>query len=85
MMMTQQASLQPSPVPARDSAIGQIDFGYHWIWTYGHLIPLATFSLATIASVLLNGPLWLHRWPSGRRRSRNTLVTERGKRLCQRI
>lgn len=59
MMMTQQASLRPSPVPASDSAIGQMDFGYHWIWTYGHLIPLATFALATIASVLLNGPLWL--------------------------
>ncbi len=36
-----------------------MDFGYHWIWTYGHLIPFATFSLATIASILLNGPLWL--------------------------
>ena len=36
-----------------------MDFGYHWIWTYGQLIPLATFSLATIASVLLNGALWL--------------------------
>ncbi len=59
MMMTQQASLQSSLVPASDSAIGQMDIGYHWIWTYGHLIPLATFSLATIASVLLNGPLWL--------------------------
>jgi len=59
IIMTQQASLQPSPVPASGLAIGQMDFGYHWIWTYGHLIPLATFSLATIASVLLKGPLWL--------------------------
>lgn len=58
-MMTQQASLQPSPVPAGDSAIGQLDFGYHWIWTYGHLIPLMLFSLATIVSMLLNGPFWL--------------------------
>ena len=59
IMMPQQASLQPPPFPASGPAIGQMDFGYHWIWTYGHLIPLATFSLATIASVLLNGPLWL--------------------------
>ncbi len=59
IIMTQQASLQPLPVPASGLANGQMDFGYHWIWTYGHLIPLATFSLATIASVLLKGPLWL--------------------------
>ena len=58
-MMTQQASLRPSPVPVSDSAIGRMDFGYHWIWTYGHLVPLAAFSLVTIVSVLLNGPLWL--------------------------
>lgn len=57
--MTQQASIQPSQVPASASAIGQMDFGYHWIWTYGHLILLAIFSVATIASVFLNGPLWL--------------------------
>ncbi len=44
MMTTQQASLRPSPVPASDSATGQMDFGYHWIWTYGHLIPLLTRS-----------------------------------------
>ena len=48
MMMTQQASLQPSPVPASGLAIGQMNFGYHWIWTYGHLIPFATFSLPNI-------------------------------------
>jgi hypothetical protein len=48
IMMTQQASLQPSPVSPSDLAIGQMDFGYHWIWTYGHLIPLATFSLPNI-------------------------------------
>ena len=48
IMMPQQASLQPPPFPASGSTIGQMDFGYHWIWTYGHLIPLATFSLPNI-------------------------------------
>jgi SAM-dependent methyltransferase len=57
-MTTLQTPLQPSPAHF-EGTTGQLDLGYHWIWTYGHLIPLAMFSLAMTTSILLEGPVFL--------------------------
>lgn len=38
---------------------GTIDFGYHWIWTYGHLIAAAAFAATAIASAEWGGPAWV--------------------------
>jgi len=37
----------------------RLDFGYHALWTYGHLIPAAAFAAAAAASANLGGPGWL--------------------------
>ena len=34
----------------------RLDFGYSWLWTYGHLIPAAGFAALTLASAALGGP-----------------------------
>ncbi len=36
-----------------------IDFGYSWIWTYGHLFPAAGLSAVAFTSFLAGGPVWL--------------------------
>lgn len=39
----------------------QMNFGYHWIWTYGHLIPAVTFASAAIAAATVEAPALLVR------------------------
>jgi len=34
------------------------DLGYHWVWTWGHLIPAALFGAATAAMALVGAPWW---------------------------
>lgn len=34
------------------------DLGYHWVWTYGHLIPALLFAAITSALVLFELPWW---------------------------
>lgn len=35
------------------------DFGYSWVWTYGHLVPTAVLGLTAAASFNHEGPTWL--------------------------
>ncbi len=41
-------------VPAFNSP----DLGYHWVWTWGHLIPAALFATAALAVALAGAPWW---------------------------
>ncbi len=34
-------------------------FGYHWIWTYGHLIPTGLFAIAAALAHAFSAPAWL--------------------------
>jgi SAM-dependent methyltransferase len=36
-----------------------LDFGYTWVWTHGHLVPLAVFALLTGLVVWRRWPRWL--------------------------
>ena len=40
--------------------LDRLDFGYHWLWTYGHLIPAAIFTVCASFSLALGGPVWLN-------------------------
>ena len=45
-----------TPTPATET--GSPDLGYHWIWTYGHLLPAFVFAATTVALILLGFPWW---------------------------
>lgn len=45
-------------VRGRASDDGRLDFGYHWIWTYGHLLPLALFLALLTGAWRLGAPWW---------------------------
>ena len=37
----------------------KLNFGYSWVWTYGHLIPATVFLAGTAAAATLGAPAWL--------------------------
>lgn len=39
--------------------MGTFDFGYTWVWTHGHLVPLAVFALLAGIAVWRRWPRWL--------------------------
>ena len=39
--------------------MGTFDFGYTWVWTHGHLVPLAGFALLAGIAVWRRWPRWL--------------------------
>lgn len=41
------------------SELEGLDFGYHWIWTYGHLFPAAGFSAAGFGLGYAGAPGWV--------------------------
>ena len=45
-----------TPTPTTET--GSPDLGYHWIWTYGHLLPAFVFAATTVALILLGFPWW---------------------------
>ncbi len=46
-------------MPHHRTTNASADLGYHWIWTWGHLIPGSLFTAATALAVLLGAPWWL--------------------------
>ncbi len=36
-----------------------LDFGYHWVWTYGHLLVAGPAAGAASAAAAFGGPMWL--------------------------
>ena len=43
----------------RASDDGRLDFGYHWVWTYGYLAPLALFLALFAGAWRLGAPWWI--------------------------
>jgi len=37
----------------------EMNFGYHWAWTYGHLVPMAILAIAATAVIASGGPVWV--------------------------
>ncbi len=48
----------PTTTAQPAAATGKPDLGYHWLWTYGHLIPAGIFAAVTAALAWLGLPWW---------------------------
>lgn len=46
-------------MPHHKTAHPSPDFGYHWIWTWGHLIPAAFFGAGAVLAGLFGLPWWV--------------------------
>jgi SAM-dependent methyltransferase len=46
-------------MPHHNKAAASPDLGYHWVWTYGHLIPAGLFAMSTALAVWRGAPWWL--------------------------
>lgn len=51
--------------PTSTPETGTPDLGYHWIWTYGHLIPAGAFAAVTAGLAWLGLPWWAWVLPAG--------------------
>lgn len=45
-------------MPLHKNSTPSPDLGYHWIWTYGHLIPAAALAAAAAIAAIAGAPWW---------------------------